>query len=312
MSWFISALLVTYAVTLGLVLTRLLERARWVLRRPRLGLQMWHWTAIGVVVALSGAALLVAHDVLEHVLLAMLAAEKADLHRAYAGSAVVPKLWNLAAIVPVLLIAAVVMRFVALAMSDRRRRRALRRRLTAASSARIGEAQVIRSDVPTAFCIPGRHPLVVVTAATVEMLDTREVEAVLDHEREHLKRRHALQITVAEAVGGILGRLGLLRGYATQVRRLAELAADDAASHRHGSSTVASALIAMAASPVRHSPSMPVLAMAAVDTTERIHRLMIPAATSYRSGLGVLGLTVAAFPVAAVLLPAAAMLITRG
>lgn len=306
MSVLIAAGLLAYALAVGVLADRALTGGRWVSARPRLGLLVWHLTAAALVAAVTGAALLISHDVLEQTLLLLLTADKSTLHLAYAGTASVPWLANLAVLLPMTLGAVIAAAFSTLAVQGRRVRRAMRRAVeTTAGSARVQDAHLVPGTSASAFCIPGRRPLVVITSPTLDVLGSREIDAVLDHEREHLRRRHALQITWAEAVTSILARAGVLRRYAAEVRRLAELAADDAASARHGRRVVATALLAMST----HGGSATVggLALAERHTAERIRRLLAsPPGSRRRDALTLAGAaTLTMVPLLGVLLPAA-------
>lgn len=308
MSSLIAAGLLTYAVALGLFADRALPGGRWASARPRLALRLWHLTAVGLVAAVTGAALLIAHDVLEQALLLLLTADKSTLHVAYAGTATIPWPANLAVLLPVALGAVIAVAFGTRALRARRMRQAMRRVVEAAAgTARVCEAHLLPGVSASAFCVPGRRPLVVITAPTLDVLGTREVHAVLDHEREHLRRRHALQITWAAAVTSTLGRTGLLRTYAAEVRRLAELAADDAASARHGRRVVAAALLAMSTHAGVSAAGG--LALADTHTAERIRRLLASSAVPRRrDALAVTcATTLTILPILAVLLPAAGM-----
>ena len=310
MSLLVAAGLLIYASVLGQVVDRQLPGRRWATARPRLTLQLWHTTAAACLIAISGAALLIAHDVLEPALVLLLQAEKSALHLAYAGTATVPWLFNLAVIVPIMLLAAILSTFAVLALRGRRVRRRIRRVVQAAAAAgRVHEAHLLPGPAAHAFCVPGRDPMVVLTSPAVDLLGRREIEAVLDHEREHLTRRHALQITCAEAVTTIVGPIGLLRRYAGQVRRLTELAADDAAASRHGRRVVATALLAMSAVPAAPPPY--ILALTGTHTAERIQRLIDQTAPNspLRTAIAISLTPVAAItPLILVLLPATRLL----
>lgn len=157
-----------------------------------------------------------------------------------------PWLFNFSVLLPAGLLVLILVAFVGLVLRDRRVRRTIRSLVLAASGAAgVHDAYLLPGADAQAFCVPGRHPLVVLTSPTVDLLSSREIAAVLDHEREHLARRHALQIICAEAVAQTIGRMGLLRHYAAQTCGLAELAADDAAARRHGRRVVATALLVM-------------------------------------------------------------------
>ncbi|WP_433456279.1 hypothetical protein ACQPXS_35670 [Streptomyces sp. CA-142005] len=101
----------------------------------------------------------------------------------------------------------------------------------------------------------------------------------------------------------------MLRGYADQVRRLAEMAADDQAAHRHGRRAVAKALLEMSSAPGvgPGAPGLP--AMTGADPAGRIRRLIgstpRPASRSLSALMLVATLAVALLPVAVAMAPAA-------
>ncbi|MGY4711091.1 M48 family metalloprotease [Mycolicibacterium sp. CBM1] len=101
-------------------------------------------------------------------------------------------------------------------------------RLFRRSPARVGDVLYVDSDIPDAFAVPGRRGVVVVTSALVSALDTRELRAVLAHERTHLAGRHPLLI---QAVALAAQLNPLLTSWTDAVRFAAERAADERAAH---------------------------------------------------------------------------------
>ncbi|MFE9608014.1 M56 family metallopeptidase [Streptomyces sp. NPDC006012] len=90
---------------------------------------------------------------------------------------------------------------------------------------RLG-ATVLPYDVPVAYCLPGRHPHVVVSDAAVRELTAEPLAAVLEHERRHIAGRHHLALAVAEAFHSVFRRLPLTRHGRQQTALLLEMAAD--------------------------------------------------------------------------------------
>lgn len=122
---------------------------------------------------------------------------------------------------------------------------------------------------------PGRgQDRLVLTIAARTLLSADQMAATLEHERAHLRLHHHRTILAAEVITTGFGPFGLLRRYADQVRRLAELAADDQASHAHGRLIVAAALLEMgSAGPAgRSADGMP--ALTGPDVGGRIRRLI--------------------------------------
>ena len=64
--------------------------------------------------------------------------------------------------------------------------------------ARAGhEVRVLDGALPLAYCVPGREPRVVLSDGVLQTLDREQVDAVLAHERAHLRHRHELPGVVA-------------------------------------------------------------------------------------------------------------------
>ncbi|MFJ4687025.1 M56 family metallopeptidase [Streptomyces sp. NPDC088789] len=338
----IIAALLGHALLLGGPAPRRLAGARWANRFPQAALHAWHTCAAGLLIALTGALILTAHDLWEHIMVWVFRADLHQVHAAYGGT------WQATGIAEaallVLALGAGTLSALTLRRSLRLRHDRDRHRLTADAQpghgaygayAGLGESpvhpaphdrraaeppvRVLRHHAPAAFCIPGsrRDSRIVVTSAALELLSGDELDATLEHERAHLRLRHHRSILAADILTAALGWTGLLRGYADQVRRLAEMAADDQAAHRHGSRTVAKALLEM--SSVSDSggsagrggsgigDSLP--AMTGPDPAGRIRRLI--SATPRRTSRPVAVLIVSAalaatvLPVAVAIAPAA-------
>lgn len=99
---------------------------------------------------------------------------------------------------------------------------------------------------PLAFSLPGRRGLVVATEGLAEQLAPREVYAVLEHERAHVRGRHYLLLAAAEPVAWALPFLPLLRQAPAALQDLVELAADAAAARRCGTRALRDALARVA------------------------------------------------------------------
>ncbi|EGX55175.1 hypothetical protein SZN_34212 [Streptomyces zinciresistens K42] len=271
--------LLAYAFLLGGPLARRLAGARWVSRAPRTALRLWHAYALGLLASLTAALVLTAHDFWEHGVVWLFHAAKPRVHAAYGGAWQVRGLADAALLL--LFLGAASLSVTAVRRSMRVRQERDRHRLTAdAQGARDGAGEdpsvrVLTHAAPAAFCIPGggSRSRIVVTTAARELLSPAQYAATLDHERAHLRMGHHRAILAAEVLTAALGWAGLLRPYAGQVRRLAEMAADDHAARKHGRRTVASALLEMCSVPNRAEPPR-ALAMTGPDAAERIRRLI--------------------------------------
>jgi Zn-dependent protease with chaperone function len=135
------------------------------------------------------------------------------------------------------------------------------------------EAVVLDAPQRAAYCVPGRPHAIVITSAALAALDQRQLEAVLSHERAHLAGRHHLLLAVTRGLGAALPRLELFTAGATEVARLLEMCADDAAARRHGAPTVLRAMLALSsAAPIPRGA----LGATGVDVLARAERLAAP------------------------------------
>jgi hypothetical protein len=126
---------------------------------------------------------------------------------------------------------------------------------------------------PAAYCVAGPHPTVVVTTGALQTLDPDQLDAVLAHEQAHLAYHHHRLLAIARVGCQVLPFIPLTRNAATQIARLIEMHADDAATGARDAMVLATALVALASTA---SPA-PGLAAAATDAVQRIQRLLSPA-----------------------------------
>jgi Zn-dependent protease with chaperone function len=155
-------------------------------------------------------------------------------------------------------------------------RQALRHAQTARLAGRPAPALgavLLEHPQPAAYCVAGRHPTVILTTGAVAALEPAQLAAVLAHERAHLAGRHHTLLALARTGRQVLPFVPLMRDADTQVARLAELHADDAATRASDPRSLATALVVLATAA---SPA-PALAAAATDAVQRIHRLLGPA-----------------------------------
>ncbi|MFD4024063.1 M56 family metallopeptidase [Streptomyces sp. NPDC058576] len=179
----------------------------------------------------------------------------------------------------VLLGGAIAMAGLAMRRSLAQRRARDRFRLTVDTDGEVTDDPLVRvndHDGPAAFCIPGTRGegRIVITSATRTLLTAEQPAAKLEHERAHLRLRHHRSILAADVITTGFGRFGLLRRYAEQVRRLAELAADDQASTTHGRLTVAGALLEMGSAAPAATTVNGMPALTGPDVGGRIRRLI--------------------------------------
>lgn len=143
----------------------------------------------------------------------------------------------------------------------------------------ISDDGVFLVDSPEriAYCASGRLSVIVVTTGAVAALDADQFAAVLAHERAHLAGRHHLVAGALRSIAAVFPRFALMTRGATEVSRMLEMCADDAAVRRFGHNTLLSGLMSLAGTTPAGS-----LAAAGVATLSRAERLAVPATSRMR------------------------------
>lgn len=268
-----AAVLVAYPVIAAIVLPRLLGRAGWAERAPRLAIALWQAACGSVVVSilLAAFALAVPASVVGHGLAAFFAACAALLAHG-------PGMTAATTGVALAVAGAVVARVVHCAVAVLSRARAERRR-HAETLALLGrhdgrlDAIVVDYDERLAYCLPGRHGKAVITTGALRSLSLEQVAAVLAHEQAHLRGRHHLVLAGAETLVRAFPGVPLFEQAREELARLIELLADDVAARRHPRVLIATALVGLA------TGRAPAFALGAGGETAlaRVRRLLNPA-----------------------------------
>jgi Zn-dependent protease with chaperone function len=236
-----------YAILLATMAPRVL-RAAWTDRSPRLAIAAWQTVTASVVLAAIFVGL-------------ALAAPTAHLHRDVKQFAALciqalhgerDALGGTAQILTGAVISLAIIGRIAFCLGAERWAAARQRRrhretlaLIATTDPKTG-ATVVEHSAIAAYCLPGRHRMVVITSGAMNALDDRQLQAVLGHERAHLRGRHDLVVAGALALERAFPRVAFFRHARTELTRLIELLADDAASTRTDRRSVATALVQLA------------------------------------------------------------------
>lgn len=121
----------------------------------------------------------------------------------------------------------------------------------------IARADPVSDDVlwldhplPMAYSVAGRPGFVVATRGLSDCLTASERDAVIAHERAHLRGHHHRIINVCEVLAKTLPMIPLCAAAPAAVRRLVELAADERAAHVTSPDAVRSALSVVATAPL--------------------------------------------------------------
>ncbi|MDO8145435.1 M56 family metallopeptidase [Isoptericola sp. 178] len=136
---------------------------------------------------------------------------------------------------------------------------------------------VVPDDAAAAFALPARHGGVVVTTGALEALEDTGLAAVLAHEDAHLRQRHHLVAAVVEALATHLRWIPVVAAVADAVPTYLEIAADDVARHRVGTTALAGALLTLGDAPDRAPVAVGALHAGGPD---RIRHLVAPGTAS--------------------------------
>ncbi|WP_017603158.1 M56 family metallopeptidase [Nocardiopsis alkaliphila] len=165
--------------------------------------------------------------------------------------------------------------------------------LVASDHPDVPGARVVDHPAAAAYCLPGvMRSQVVISAGALEVLDNRELAAVLAHERAHLRQRHDLVLLPFSSLKRAFPHVRLVRTYYESVALLIEMCADDQARRKSSPRELAMALLRFGAA----GPApVPAGAMAAVQQAEptvmrRVNRLLHPdSELSYHAGAFIMG-----------------------
>ncbi len=240
--------LLGYAVLVGAVGPRWLRNARWPQRSPGLGILAWQALTGSVLISvfLAGAALALPTLPITTNLADLLYACALALRAHYAtpgGAAVAAAGAVLAAGVAGRMAYCLISGWSAACRRRSEQRQVLQ--VLAHRDPRSG-VLVVPHHTPAVYCMPGRRGEVVATTGALETLDGPEVAAVLAHERAHLRARHDIVLAVAGALWAAFPFIPLFGTAHTELSRLVEMHADDAALAGTQRRVLATALVRLA------------------------------------------------------------------
>ena len=95
---------------------------------------------------------------------------------------------------------------------------------------------------PVAYCLPGMHTVTVLSEGLVELLDRDQLDAVLAHERTHLRQHHHLVLLAFTAWHSALPWFPIANRAERAVALLVEMLADDTARREVDAETLATAI----------------------------------------------------------------------
>jgi Zn-dependent protease with chaperone function len=190
----------------------------------------------------------------------------------------------------------------------RQRQRALLS-LLAHGDPKVPGALVVDHPMAAAYCLPGLRSAIVISAGTLDLLDSAELAAVLAHERAHLRERHDLVLLPFVALLNGFAWFPVVRQAHQAVALLIEMHADDMARRHRPARELATALLRVGAAGGGLAPSGALAAADSVsdcDVAARVTRLLRPAQSLPVSALALIALAATlaiTVPVAVLLMP---------
>jgi Zn-dependent protease with chaperone function len=157
----------------------------------------------------------------------------------------------------------------------RRRQRELLA-LLAHGDPKVPGALVVDHPAAAAYCLPGLRSKIVVSMGTLDLLCPAELDAVLAHERAHLRERHDLVLLPFTSLRRAFPRSRLILHSLLAVALLIEMLADDRARRARPARELATALLRFGSSGAACDAPAGALAAGAGDITARVNRLLTP------------------------------------
>jgi Zn-dependent protease with chaperone function len=276
-----AAIFAVLALLLAGPVPALLSRAEWTYRVPHAAMVLWQAIALAAVLSAFGSGLAIA----SRLLVPGPDGQPTTVPTEEIDALGLP-LWLLyVAVFALTLIIGARLIFAVLLVGVRTRRRRSRNRmlvdLLGSRESRIDDARdvrVIAAAEPIAYCLPGLRQRVVLSEGTFASLDDDEIQAVVSHERSHLRSRHDLILEAFTAVHAAFPRVVRSASALGAAQLLVELLADDAAVKVTGPRPLARALVTCAGS---RAPAG-ALAAGGVTTLIRVRRLSADPGTRVR------------------------------
>jgi Zn-dependent protease with chaperone function len=189
-----------------------------------------------------------------------------------------------------------------------RQRQRLLLSLLAHGDPKVPGALVVDHPAAAAYCLPGLRSTIVISAGTLDLLDSDELAAVLAHERAHLRERHDLVLLPFIALLHAFRWSQVARDAHRAVALLVEMHADDRVLRQRPARELATALLRVGAAGGCRAPSG-ALAVAGPElegeVAARVTRLLRPAPGLSAPALALVGAAAAL----AVTIPAAVLII---
>ncbi|WP_375389991.1 M56 family metallopeptidase [uncultured Amnibacterium sp.] len=277
-----AVLLAALALLLAWPLPLAVAKASWPDRAPGTALLLWQAIALAGVLSLIGALLVAGLAPYGDHLVAAVRTLAVDVGRGELPPATT--FASFLALSSAVLLGAHLVANLVLTVVRTERQRARHRSLLLMLSAPMPETprtRVLDAAAPIAYCLPGTaRNLTVLSAGLLSLLDEREVQGVVEHERAHLRQHHALVLVAFRAWRIALPWFPVASTAQDAVGLLTEMLADDEARRRVPDPVLARAIATVAG---EGGPGEPIGDAPGADPASvrrRVARLLAPAPVS--------------------------------
>jgi Zn-dependent protease with chaperone function len=231
------------ALALAWPVPLVLARAKWPAGAPVLALALWQSIALAGGISMIGSLLLAGLEPFGHDLASRVSGAAAAV---FTGPLPpdVTLLHTFFLSAAVLLTAHLVLNLALTSVRSRRQRHQHMELLRLLSSPLPDEpaTRIIDHPAPAAYCLPGARSVTVLSEGMIELLSPEELEAVIAHERAHLRQKHHLLLDAFRSWKRALPWFPIATRAQDAVALLVEMLADDTARRTSGDAVLADAI----------------------------------------------------------------------
>jgi Zn-dependent protease with chaperone function len=221
----------------------LLARAKWPASAPGLALALWQSIALAGGISMIGSLLLFGLQPFGHDLWSRIADA---LGTVFSGPLPAgASLLNTFALSAAVLLTVHLLLNLALTSVRSRNERHRHRELLGLLSSPLPDlpnTRVIDHPAPAAYCLPGARSVTVLSEGMIELLTPEQLEAVIAHERAHLRQKHHLLLDAFRSWKRALPWFPIATRAQDAVALLVEMLADDQARQTSGDTVLAEAI----------------------------------------------------------------------
>ncbi|MDN4615214.1 M56 family metallopeptidase [Leifsonia sp. F6_8S_P_1B] len=231
------------AIALAWPVPLLLARAKWPAAAPVLAVALWQSIALAGGISMIGSLLVAGLEPFGDDLWSRIGGAAASVfHGPLPADATLLNAFLLSAAV---LLTAHLLLNLALTSARSRRQRHRHLELLTLLSSPLPDApatRVIDHPAPAAYCLPGARSVTVLSEGMIALLSPEQLEAVVAHERAHLRQKHHLLLDAFRSWKRSLPWFPIATRAQDAVALLLEMLADDTARRAEGDAVLAHAI----------------------------------------------------------------------